>query len=1326
MSASPLVIAAGQTTANITVHILDDGQVDSPNKTLVFTFGTPTNATLGAISTATLTILDSTPQITWNNPAAIVYGTPLSANQLNASAPVPGTFVYSPAAGTIMSAGQGQSMAVTFTPSDLANYDVVTTHVQINVSKAPLLVNGLVAQNKVYDGSTAGPLGTSNASITGILGSDNVSLVTTGATEIFSSKNVGTGKSVSVSGLSLAGAQASNYVPSVPSLTADITPAPLTITAAANTKTYDGTASSVTKPIASGLKGTDAVIGLAESYSDRNAGTGKTLNVQTGYTVVDGNNGANYSIATVTNTAGVINKANVTITATTSTKTYDVTTAALAIPTVTGLVGGDTIAGLAEVYNDPLAGSGKTLSVSAFTISDGNGGGNYAVTKVANNTGVILAGSFQKYIISVLGGNSVVAGQSFLFTVQAADSGGNPVSTYIGPANVSTNVSPADPLGNFPVAGALQVSNSGLGYFLGMLDTAGNYTLTVTAGGFTGTSAPLTVVAANAGYFTVSAPAGATTGVPVNVTVTAHDRFGNIASGYNGTVVLSSSDGASMGGPYAFTTTGANADAGVHSFAVTLVTAGNQTIKALDSSALPAVGVSNAITTRGLVVTSFSPQPDGFTATFSKPFVPGDLALFGAALNVPAAVVMTGAGVGPIHGSLLVDPSNQSVTFKATASYLNELNSLHGGSNSVVLPDTTYTVTLVSGTSSNAFLDALGAGLDGANNGGHANFTTSFSTHYQGQHTPVLGVPDFARGPDSNTPIEVPNNDAAGIPITLYNAANVTDVTFTLSYNAALINISGTVFGIGSDATDSAATLTLVSNTGGVATFHYTDANPQSATPTSPLVLGDIQAMVPSGLGAAALGLYQVKEQLHLGSIVINKGGITGAVAASGLHINAYFGDVNGDGVINGLDTLSANRVATGIASGFSAYAQLDPSVVGDVAGDLNVDAGSVSTLDAFVAQLHPAQIPAPPGVNVTSPTAADPTLSLVSANPQVVSINLDDPHPLGSTGLISATLALQYDPSTLSVAPTDITLGSILSAGSGWQIQSVVDQVKGQIGIQLYSAAPITATQAGSLVNITFHVQPGAMVPASGVHLVNAAAPNGQWFGTVLADAQGGLILSPGVDLVLLPTGSEKVSATASTTSENTDPTRPASRLQLIDALVQNDPHETADTIFLTAAEDGKPDIVLRDGLMAVEARPVVSASAVASGSFGLQTNAGLPSGGLAFLIGNLPLLNSLLYRNSPAQLLTSELSLVLARSTSNLEDLGMFFGNAIWDTIPESDWSNTPGQSPTVGTDAYTFSGPPDQKAIDPMDASHITALNHALVDWANDVDDFGGYPR
>ncbi len=384
----------------------------------------------------------------------------------------------------------------------------------------------------------------------------------------------------------------------------------------------------------------------------------------------------------------------------------------------------------------------------------------------------------------------------------------------------------------------------------------------------------------------------------------------------------------------------------------------------------------------------------------------------------------------------------------------------------------------------------------------------------------MLAIPDFARGPDSNAPIQVPNNGASGIPITLYNAANVTDVTFSLTYNSALLNISGALSGNANDAT---ASLTLVTNAGGVATFHYTDANPQSATALAPLVLGDIVAVVPSAAGAAALSLYQTKELLQLGNIVINQGAVSGTLAANGVHVNAYFGDVNGDKVIDGLDKLNADNIAQGRSTGFSAYVQLDPVIIDDVAADLSIDAGDVSALDSFVARLHPAQIPMPPTqllasdanyVNpssIHSPSAADPTLSLVTRGltalgSPVVSVNIDHPDPTGSTGLTSVTLALTYDPALLSVTPADITLGSIPSQGTGWQLSVVVDQTTGQIGIQLYSATPITLNQAGSLVNIVFQSsgEPTDVSPRV-IQLVDSVTPNGQWFGTVATDTQGG-----------------------------------------------------------------------------------------------------------------------------------------------------------------------------------------------------------------------------
>jgi hypothetical protein len=84
----------------------------------------------------TLTIGKATPTITWSNPADLVYGTALSNSQLNATASVPGTFVYTPLANTVLNAGNGQTLHVDFTPTDQNNYFSASKDVLINVTKA--------------------------------------------------------------------------------------------------------------------------------------------------------------------------------------------------------------------------------------------------------------------------------------------------------------------------------------------------------------------------------------------------------------------------------------------------------------------------------------------------------------------------------------------------------------------------------------------------------------------------------------------------------------------------------------------------------------------------------------------------------------------------------------------------------------------------------------------------------------------------------------------------------------------------------------------------------------------------------------------------------------------------------------------------------------------------------------------------------------------------------------------------------------------------------------------------------------------------------------
>ncbi len=97
----------------------------------------------------TLFVNKAAPSITWAIPAAITYGTALSAAQLNASANVPGNFVYAPTSGTVLTAGN-QNLSATFTPTDAADYTAATASVPLNVNKASATVAlGSLAQT--YD-----------------------------------------------------------------------------------------------------------------------------------------------------------------------------------------------------------------------------------------------------------------------------------------------------------------------------------------------------------------------------------------------------------------------------------------------------------------------------------------------------------------------------------------------------------------------------------------------------------------------------------------------------------------------------------------------------------------------------------------------------------------------------------------------------------------------------------------------------------------------------------------------------------------------------------------------------------------------------------------------------------------------------------------------------------------------------------------------------------------------------------------------------------------------------------------------------------------------
>ena len=98
-----------------------------------------------ASSNVSVSVSQATPTVTSINAVSITYGTALVSTQLSGTASytldgstiaVPGSFAYTSAAGNLLNAGNGQSVAVTFTPADTADFTTATSSVTVNVAQA--------------------------------------------------------------------------------------------------------------------------------------------------------------------------------------------------------------------------------------------------------------------------------------------------------------------------------------------------------------------------------------------------------------------------------------------------------------------------------------------------------------------------------------------------------------------------------------------------------------------------------------------------------------------------------------------------------------------------------------------------------------------------------------------------------------------------------------------------------------------------------------------------------------------------------------------------------------------------------------------------------------------------------------------------------------------------------------------------------------------------------------------------------------------------------------------------------------------------------------
>jgi ELWxxDGT repeat protein len=183
----------------------------------------------------------------------------------------------------------------------------------------------------------------------------------------------------------------------------------------------------------------------------------------------------------------------------------------------------------------------------------------------------------------------VTAGVAGTVTVTAWDPYGNRATGYAGTVRFTSSDAQAVLPGNYTFTAA----DAGRHSFSATLKTAGTRSLSAkdAANSAVGGAQSVVVNPGAAIRLLVSAPAGVTSGAQFSLTVAAADAFGNIVTGYRGTLAFRSSDAtAKLPRNYTFTA----ADQGVHTFTgLVLKKRGSQTVTATDTlTSSLAVGVS--------------------------------------------------------------------------------------------------------------------------------------------------------------------------------------------------------------------------------------------------------------------------------------------------------------------------------------------------------------------------------------------------------------------------------------------------------------------------------------------------------------------------------------------------------------------------------------------------------------------------------------------------------------------------------------------------------------------------------------------------------------
>ena len=296
------------------------------------------------------------------------------------------------------------------------NYALTQPVLSADITPAELTVADGSAANKRYDGTTDADVDFTAATLVGVVTGEDVTLDATAATGAFVSADAGDGIDVTVDGLALGGtADLGNYALTQPVLSADITPAELTVVATGHDKVYDGKTDAAVTLESGDIIGSDVVTihHTSAAFADKNVGTGIAIAVD-GITI-GGADAGNYDLQDPTADASAsITPAALTVAATGQDKVYDGTTAASVALHSGDVVAGDVVTAqyAGAVFADKNVGTGIAIAVDGISIS-GADIGNYALQ---NTTAAAAANITAKALTITAADQAKQYGQVFAFT----------------------------------------------------------------------------------------------------------------------------------------------------------------------------------------------------------------------------------------------------------------------------------------------------------------------------------------------------------------------------------------------------------------------------------------------------------------------------------------------------------------------------------------------------------------------------------------------------------------------------------------------------------------------------------------------------------------------------------------------------------------------------------------------------------------------------------------------------------------------------------------------------------------------------------------------